>query len=106
MAFSGGEIAELCTWQTVVIIPKGGGTDFIGIGLVELLWKAISGIINFRILYFIKFYDALHGFCMGRGTGTTTLEGNMLRQLISMRETVLHSIFLDLKKAYNALYRD
>ena len=31
----GGELAAPCTWKTVVMIPKGRGTDFRGIGLVE-----------------------------------------------------------------------
>ena len=44
--FRGGELAAPFAWQTVVMIPKGGGTDFSGIGLVEVLWKAISIIIN------------------------------------------------------------
>ena len=33
----------------VVMIPKGVGTDFRGIGLVGVLWKTISGIINCQI---------------------------------------------------------
>ena len=78
----------------VVMIPKGGSTNFIGIGLVEVLWKEISGIINIRILSSIQLYDALHGFNAGRGTGTATLEANISQQLISMREMVLHSILL------------
>ena len=45
-AFRGRELAALCAYQTVVTIPKGGVTDFRGIGLVEVLSKAISGIIN------------------------------------------------------------
>ena len=103
--FREGELVESCSCQTVVMISKGVGTNFRGIGLVEVLWKAISRIINFRILSSIKFYDALHGFCVGRGTGTTTLEEKFLHQLIDMRDTVLHSTFLDLCKAYTALDR-
>ena len=37
--------------------------------------------------------------------GTATLEANLLQQLIAMRETVLHYIFLNLRKAYDDLYR-
>ena len=44
--FRGGEIAVPCDCQTVEMIPKGGGTDFKGIGLVEVMWKTIPGIIN------------------------------------------------------------
>ena len=87
----------------MVIITKGGGTYFRGIGLVEILWKLVSGIIDLRISSSIQFHDALHGFCAGRGTGTATLEANLLQQLIDMRDTVLHSICLNLRKAYDAL---
>ena len=87
------------------MIPKGGGTDFRGIGLVEVLRKAISGIINQRISSSIQFHYSLHGFHAGRGTGTTTLEAKLLLNIISVRETVLHVIFLDMRKAYYALDR-
>ena len=78
------------------MIPKLVGTDFRGIGMVEVLWKAIYGIINFWISSSIQFHDSLHGFCAGRGIVTTTIEDNLLHNLISMMDTVLHSIFLDI----------
>ena len=96
----------MCACQTVVMTPKGGGTDFRGIGLVEVLWKAISGIINRQIPSSIQFHDSLHGFYTGRGTGTSTLEAKLLQKIIVMRDAVLHSIFPDLRKAYDALDRD
>ena len=34
---------------------------------------------------------------------TSTLEAKVLQQLFAMRDTVLHSILLDLRKAYNTL---
>ena len=104
--FRGVELTVLCEWYTVVVIPKGKGTNFRGIGLVEVLWKSISGIINFRILSSIQFHDAVHGFHAGRGTGTTTLKTKLIQNLIVMRETVLHSILLELRKAYNTLNID
>ena len=90
----------------MAIILKGGGTDLWGIGLVEVLWKAIDGITNLRISSSIQFHDVLHEFFMWRGTGTTNLEAKLLQQLIAMRETVLHTIFLDLHKEYYALDRE
>ena len=36
---------------------------------------------------------------------TATLGENLLQQLNVMRETVFHAIFLDLRKAYDALDR-
>ena len=82
--FRGGELTAPCAWQTVVMIPKGGGTNFRGVVLVEVLWKVISVIINCPISSFIHFHDTLHGFCVGGGTGTATLEANILQQLISI----------------------
>ena len=90
----------------MVVIPRGGGTNFRGIGLVEVMWKVISIIINRRLSSSIQFHDVLHGFHVGRGTGTTTLEANLLQQIIATRETVLHAIFLDLRKAYDSLDKD
>ena len=95
-----------CAYHTVVMIPKGGGNDFRGIGLVEVLWKTISGIINLRLSPFIEFHNTLHGFYSGRGTGTATLEENLLQKLIAIREMVIHEILLNLSKAYDYLNRD
>ena len=76
--FSGGEIVASCAWQTVLMISKGVGTKFRGICLVEVLCKAISIIINRRILSSIQFHDALHGFFAGRGMDTATLKVKLL----------------------------
>ena len=89
-----------------MMIPKGGGTDFRGIGLVDVPWKAISGIINDPLPSSIQFHDALHGFRAGRGTGTATLEAKLLQKLTSTRETFLHAILLEIHKDYDDLERD
>ena len=89
-----------------LIIPKGRVTDFSSIILVGFLWKLVSGIINPRLLSSIQSHDALRGFCARRGTGISALETNMLQQLIATNYMDLHAIFLNLRKAYNSLYRD
>ena len=33
-------------WQTVILISKGAIRDFRGIVLVELLWKAVTSLLN------------------------------------------------------------
>ena len=43
---------------------------------------------------------------MGRVTGNATIEDKLLQKLITMMETVYHSILLDLRQAYDALDRD
>ena len=44
-AFRDGVLAEEATWQAVVLIPK-GGRDYRGIGLIEVVWKAVAVIPN------------------------------------------------------------
>ena len=45
----------------------------------------------------------MHGFGLGLGTGTASLEANLLQTLRSMREASLYKVFIDLQKAYDAL---
>ena len=87
------------------MIPKGGGKDFRGIGLVDIPWKDTTGTINRRLTAAILYHDTLHGLQTGHGTGTSTLEAKLIQQLMSMREVVLHTKFLDLQKAYDAMER-
>ena len=61
-------------------------------------------VINHHIGAAITYLDVRHGFRVGRGTGTTSLEDKPLQQLKEMREEVLYKVFLDLQKAYDALY--
>ena len=46
----------------------------------------------------------MYVFCAGRGIGTATFDAKLLQQLFAMRDMVLHANFLDLRKAYDALY--
>ena len=68
--------------------------------MVEVLWKAVTGLLNQRLTEAIKFHDVLHRFRASRGTGTASLEASLLQQLTAMREAVLFEVFLDLQKAY------
>ena len=101
-----GILAKESIWQTVVLIPKGKSGDFRGIGLVEVLWKTMSSLLNRRLTAAITFHDVLHGFRAGCGMGTASLEAKLLQQLTAMTEVVLFEVLLDLQKAYYALDRD
>ena len=46
----------------------------------------MSEVINHRIRAAITYNGFLHGFWVGRGTVTASLEANLLQQLIEMRE--------------------
>ena len=70
-----------------------------------MAWKAVVVILNHRFTASITCHDSLHGFCAGHGTGTTNIEVKRLHNFASIREEVLHTIFLGLHKAYNALDR-
>ena len=95
-AFRGVELAALCAWKMVMMIPNEGGTNLRGIGLVEVLWKAIYGITNCWLLSFIQFHNVLYSFHAGRGTRNTTIKAKLIQRLIAMRVMFLHAIFLDL----------
>ena len=88
----------------MVLIQK-GGVDYHIIGLVDVIWKAVAVILNRRFTAAITYHDFLHGFWVGRSTGTTTLEVKLLQKVTALREAVFHAIFLYLYKAYDALYR-
>ena len=68
----------------MVLIPKGGG-DYRGIGLLEIIWKAIESIIiNQRIAGKDHFHDSLHAFIAKRGMGTACIDAKLLQQLSRM----------------------
>ena len=75
-----------------VLIPKGDSKDFRDIGLVEVLWKATTSIINRRLTAVIRYHDSLNFCWTGLLMGTSTLESNLIHQLMAMREAVLHTI--------------
>ena len=88
----------------LVLLPKDSG-GFRGIGLLEIIWKLISSIIDARLKSSIEFHDCLHGFLAKRGTGTATIEAKLMQQLAALDQVPLFEIFLDLKKAYDTLDR-
>ena len=87
MEFREGKLAEEATWQAMVLIPK-GKQDYRQIGLVEVMWKVVSAILNRRLTASITYHDFLHGFRAGRGTDTATLEAKLLQQLAALRVAV------------------
>ena len=72
---------------------------------MEVMWKVVAVILNYRFTNFITYHNYLHGFRAGRGTGTAILEVKLIQEVTEMREAVLHGIFLDLQNAYDALDR-
>ena len=103
-AFREERLTEEATWQVVLLVTK-GKNKYRGIDLVEVMWKVVATILNSRLAVSITFHDFLHVFWACCGTGITTLESKLLQQLAALREEILYVIFLDLRKAYDALDR-
>jgi hypothetical protein len=98
-----GTIPQQMLWTIIVLIPKGGG-GYRGIGLLEPFWKVIEILIDGRLAA-IPLHDCLHGSLPKRGTGTAILEAKLAQQLAYMEQFPLYGIFIDLRKAYDAMDR-
>lgn len=98
-----GRIPTQMLWVVIVLIPKGSG-GYRGIGLLDPLWKVVECLLDDR-MNVIQFHDSLHGFVQKRGCNTAVLEAKLLQQLAYLRQTPLFGVFLDLKKAYDAMDR-
>jgi hypothetical protein len=96
-----GRIPTQLGWVVTVLIPKGGG-DYRGIGLLEPIWKVIERVIDKR-LEAIALHDSLHGCHNGRGTGTAVIEAKLSQQLAHIEQTPFYGVFIDLKKALDAM---
>ncbi len=97
-------IYQQLTWVIVVLLPKGGG-DYRRIGLLELLWKVVDQIMD-RRLNALLLHEGLHGCWNGCGTGTAILEAKLAQQLAHLGQEPFYRVFLDLKKAFNAMDRE
>jgi hypothetical protein len=99
-----GIIHRQLLWSIVVLIPKGGG-DFRGIGLLEPCWKVLEQIMDLR-LGSINLHDTLHGCLTQRGTGTACIKAKLAQQLLYLELQPFYGVFLDLKKAFDAMDRE
>ena len=72
-AFREGELAEEAAWRGVVLIPKGGG-DYRVIGIVEVMWKAVTVILNRHFTASIAYHDSLRRYQAGCDMGTSNLK--------------------------------
>ena len=58
-----------------------------------------------RKLRAIKFHDSLHGSVPGRGTGTGIIEAKLAQQLAYIEQEPFFGVFIDLRKAFDAMDR-
>ena len=100
-----GEIPRQLLYVIVVLIPKGNSGDYRGIGLMEPIWKVIEGCLEQR-LQALPCHEALHGGLHGKGTGTAIMEMKLAQQLAFLEQIPLYAIFVDLRKAFDAVDRE
>jgi len=94
--WTSGVLPTVLPWATVVLLPKDSG-GHCGIGLLEIVWKLITSIIDARIKAKVEFFhDVLHGFQAKRSTGTAIIEAKLLQQLATIDQVPLYKVFLDL----------
>ena len=60
-AFREVHLTEECTRQTAILTPKGNG-NFRGIGLMEVLWKTVTEILNCLLRTVIHFHNTPTAF--------------------------------------------
>ena len=77
-----------CRWSTIVLITKGDG-DYPVIGLMGVIWKFISIIINRHLAERIEFHNAIHGFREWGGNVTAMLEAKLIQYISGMHQVVL-----------------
>ena len=93
-----GTVPEEIVYTNMVLIPK-GKRDYRGIGLVEVLWKVCSVVVNFRLKRSFMLHNGLNGFREGRGTGKVMLEAKLEHQLAGLTHEPVFQVFLDVRKA-------
>ncbi len=54
----------------------------------------------------LPLHEALHGCWNGRGMGTAILEAKLAQQLAHLKQEPFYGVFLDVKKAFNAMDRE
>ena len=105
-AIEKGKIPSAFSVGTLVIIPKDDKGGVRGIGLLEVIHKLVSQIINLRLGEKIKFLPEVHGFRRHRGTYTAIGEAKMRMQIDACSSAPVYQVYLDLSKAYDSIDRD
>ena len=87
----------------VVLIPK-RGNNYCGIGLLEVMWKVLEGVLDGRLKK-MELHNAFHCFWQKQGCSTGIMEAKLVQQLAFVEQCSLYGLFLDLRKAYNVMDR-
>ena len=89
----------------MLLILKGKG-GYRGIGIVEVMLKVCSFVVNCCLKRSVVLHDALRGFREGIGTGTETLDAKLAQQLARLAHKPLFRVFLYVRKVYDSFDRE
>ncbi len=69
---------------------------------MEPIWKVCERIIDKRLNAF-DLHESLHGCWNGQGTGTAGIKAKLTQQLAHPEQLPFYGVFVDLKKAFDAM---
>ena len=84
----------------LVLIPK-VSADTQGIGMLEVMWKVLKGVIDTLVKAAVQFHDVLHGFHAGRGGGDRNHGAQNGPVFVKCVPRSPLMVFLDLRKSNN-----
>ena len=73
--------------------------------MLKPIWKVLERIMDLR-LDSIVLHDTLHRCRAHRGMGTAVIEAKLAQQLLYLELRPFYGVFLDLKKAFDAMDRE
>jgi hypothetical protein len=88
-------------WVVIMLLLKEGGA-YHGIGLLDPMWKVVEKIVVAQMSC-LELHNCLHGGLPRGGMGIAIMEVKLNQQLAWVDQAPLYQIYLDFKKAYNAL---
>jgi hypothetical protein len=69
---------------------------------LEPMWKVCECVMD-KCLNAFNLHESLHGCHKGRGAGTAGIEAKLAQQLAHHEQVLFYGVFLDLKKAFDAI---
>ena len=72
---------------------------------MEVVWNVCAAVIIFWLKRSVDLHDMLHGFRMGRVTGTATLQVKLAQQMAGLAREPLFQVFWGIIRAFNSLDR-
>lgn len=100
-----GDVPEGMANSYLVLFPKGDAGQHHGIGLMNTIWKIVTGVLSRRINHAVSFHHCVHEFIPEKGTSTAILEVKLMNTLAAQMHGTVYQVFLDVSKVYDSVSR-